>query len=471
MTIDLRSCTGALAAFLSGILAALALTNPARMRWPVTEPQSKIDQWISSQSTSVVVGAIVAVGACVYLQHRGSRRRAWAFVYTGVVVLILIRFLVAEEVGLDLLSVLGFAKTIAAGLILGGAVAASWDSRLGRNLLIIGVVSTWLAAQSSTGDLIPVSTSSIGEPAWALLLLTLICAVACAVTDDSELRINESEPGVAAAALAVVTGLAVTQRILSSVVDQQENPPTFSGWLVMVASTVAVLTLTWFCVRRLDTTSGSGGFLWAATAVAAAATTVFADLTDRFFLDGDRTSPLVIAALAIIAVVFGLSRSRHRDRTIAGLALLAAIPLSEWIFDGEHELALLLRIVALGVGSGLLLGSVLPSNPVAATLGLTIPFTALVFMSIGQHEIETVSSTYVKHDPSSTYLQDESGLRAYVDATEPDAAFRADAAFVIVDATEDPPRSDGAALLMCVVVVATGIALRRRSPVDTPSPD
>lgn len=196
MTIDLRSCTGALAAFLSGILAALALTNPARMRWPVTEPQSKIDQWISSQSTSVVVGAIVAVGACAYLQHRRSRRRAWAFVYTGVVVLILIRFLVAEEVGLDLLSILGFAKTIAAGLILGGAVAASWDSRLGRNLLIIGVVSTWLAAQSSTGDLIPVSTSSIGEPAWALLLLTLICAVACAVTDDSELRISESEPGV-----------------------------------------------------------------------------------------------------------------------------------------------------------------------------------------------------------------------------------------------------------------------------------
>jgi hypothetical protein len=239
----------------------------------------------------------------------------------------------------------------------------------------------------------------------------------------------------------------------------------------MVASTVAVLTLTWFCVRRLDTTSGSGGFLWAATAVGAAATTVFADLTDRFFLDGDRTSPLVIAALAIIAVVFGLSRSRHRDRTIAGLALLAAIPLSEWIFDGEHELALLLRIVALGVGSGLLLGSVLPSNPVAATLGLTIPFTALVFMSIGQHEIETVSSTYVQHDPPSTYVEYNSELRAYVDATAPDAAFRADAAFVIVDATEDPPRSDAAALLMSAVVVATGIALRRRSPVDTPSPD
>ncbi|SUE08577.1 hypothetical membrane protein [Rhodococcus erythropolis] len=223
-------------------------------------------------------------------------------------------------------------------------------------------------------------------------------------------------------------------------------------------------------MRRLDTTSGSGGFLWAATAVAAAATTVFADLTDRFFLDGDRTSPLVIAALAIIAVVFGLSRSRHRDRTIAGLALLAAIPLSEWIFDGEHELALLLRIVALGVGSGLLLGSVLPSNPVIGALGLTIPFTALVFMSIGQHEIETVSSTYVRHDPPSTYVEYNSELRAYVDASEPDAAFRAEAA-TIAYAYEAPPRSDGAALLMCVVVVATGIALRRRSPVDTPSPD
>ncbi|MCT6735805.1 MULTISPECIES: hypothetical protein [Rhodococcus] len=93
MPTDVRSITGALAALLSGILAAVALTSPARMRWPVTEPQSKIDQWISSQPTSVVVGAIVAVGACVYLQHRGSRRRAWAIVYTGVVALILIRFL------------------------------------------------------------------------------------------------------------------------------------------------------------------------------------------------------------------------------------------------------------------------------------------------------------------------------------------------------------------------------------------
>ncbi|MDI9903757.1 hypothetical protein QM716_28225 [Rhodococcus sp. IEGM 1409] len=462
MTIDVRSSTGTLAALLSGILAAVALTSPARMRWPVTEPQSKIDQWISSQSTSVVVGAIVAVAACAYLQHRGSRRRAWAFVNVGVVVLILIRFLVPEELGLDLLSVLGFAKTIAAGLILGGAVAASWDSRIGRNLLIVGVVSTWLAAQSSTGVLIPVSTSSIGEPAWALLWLTLICAVACAITVDSESRIGESEPVVSAAALAVVTGLAVTQRILNSVVDRQDSPSTYSGWVVMVASTVAVLTLTWFCTRRLDTTSDSGGFLWAATAVAAAATTVFADLTDRFFLDGDRTSPLVIAALAIIAVVVGLTRSRHRNRRIVGLALLAAIPLSEWIFSADQEFALLLRIVMLGVGSGLLFGSVLPSNPVIGALGLTIPFTALVFMSIGQHDIETVSSTYVQHD---------SELRDFTYPSGPDTAWQADVSFVIVDATEEPPRSVGTALLMCVVVVATGIALRRRNSVDTPTPD
>ena len=471
MTIDVRSSTRALASLLSGILAAVALTSPARMRWPVTEPQSKIDQWISSQSTSVVVGAIVAVAACAYLQHRGSRRRAWAFVYVGVLVLILIRYVVPEELGLDLLSVLGFAKTIAAGLILGGAVAASWDSRIGRNLLIVGLVSTWLAAQSSTGDLIPISTSSIGEPAWALLWLTLICAVACAVTVDSESRLGESEPGVAAATLAVVTGLAVTQRILSSVIDRQERPSTYSGWLVMIASTVAALALTWFCTRKLDATSDSGGFLWAATAVAAAATTVFADLTDRFFLDGDRTSPLVITALAIIAVAFGLTRARHRDRRIAALALLAAIPLSEWIFSGDHELALLLRIVALGVGTGLLFGSVLPSNPVIGALGLTIPFTALVFMAIGQHDIETVSSTYVRPDPPSTYFQQDSALRGYIDAIEPGAAYRADVSFVIVDATEAPPRSVGTALLMCVVVVATGIALRRRNAVDTPSPD
>ncbi|MFC8932618.1 hypothetical protein ACFT1A_11165 [Rhodococcus sp. NPDC057135] len=470
MTIDVRSSTGALAALLSGILAAVALTSPARMRWPVTEPQSKIDQWISSQSTSVVVGAIVAVAACVYLQHRGSRRRAWAFVYVGVLVLILIRYVVPEELGLDLLSVLGFAKTIAAGLILGGAVAASWDSRIGRNLLIVGLVSTWLAAQSSTGDLIPISTSSIGEPAWALLWLTLICAVACAVTVDTESRLGKSEPGVAAATLAVVTGLAVTQRILSSVIDRQERPSTYSGWLVMIASTVAVLALTWFCTRKLDATSDSGGFLWAATAVAAAATTVFADLTDRFFLDGDRTSPLVITALAIIAVVFGLRRSRHRDRRIAALALLAAIPLSEWIFSGDHELALLLRIVALGVGTGLLFGSVLPSNPVIGALGLTIPFTALVFMSIGQHDIETVSPTYVRPDPPSTYFQQDSALRGYIDAIEPGAAFRAEAS-TIAYAYEAPPRSVGTALLMCVVVVASGIALRRRNAVDTPSPD
>ncbi|MFD9683334.1 hypothetical protein ACFWAD_25910 [Rhodococcus sp. NPDC059969] len=331
-------------------------------------------------------------------------------------------------------------------------------------------MSTWLAAQSSTGDLIPVSTSSIGEPAWALLWLTLICAVACAITVDPESTIGKSEPGIAATALAVVTGLAVTQRILSSVVDRQEDPSTFSGWLVMIASTVAVLTLTWFCTRKLDATSDSGGFLWAATAVAAAATTVFADLTDRFFLDGDRTSPLVITVLAIIAVVFGLRRSRHRDRRIVGLALLASIPLSELIFSGDHEVALLLRIVALGVGTGLLLGSVLPSNPVIGALGLTIPFSALVFMLIGQHEIETVSSTYLRPDPPSTYFQQDSALRGYIDAIEPGAAYRAEAS-TIAYAYEAPPRSVGTALLMCVVVVASGIALRRRNAVDTPSPD
>ncbi|MBT2264886.1 hypothetical protein [Rhodococcus erythropolis] len=336
-------------------------------------------------------------------------------------------------------------------------------------------MSTWLAAQSSIGDPIPISTSSIGEPAWALLWLTLICAVACAVlcavTDDPESRLGESEPGVAAATLAVVTGMAVTQRLLSSVVDRQDSPSTSSGWLVTIAFTVAVLILTWFCTRKLDATSDSGGFLWAATAVAAAATTVFADLTDRFFLDGDRTSPLVITALAIIAVAFGLTRARHRDRRIAGLALLAAIPLSELIFSGDHEVALLLRIVALGVGTGLLFGSVLSSNPVIGALGLTLPFTALVFMSIGQHDIETVSTTYVRPNPPSTYFQQDSALRGYIDASEPDAAWQADVSFVIVDAPEAPPRSVGTALLMCLVVVASGIALRRRNPVDTPSPD
>ncbi|MCT6735806.1 MULTISPECIES: hypothetical protein [Rhodococcus] len=335
-------------------------------------------------------------------------------------------------------------------------------------------MSTWLAAQSSIGDPIPISTSSIGEPAWALLWLTLICAVACAVlcavTDDPESRLGESEPGVAAATLAVVTGMAVTQRLLSSVVDRQDSPSTSSGWLVTIAFTVAVLILTWFCTRKLDATSDSGGFLWAATAVAAAATTVFADLTDRFFLDGDRTSPLVITALAIIAVAFGLTRARHRDRRIAGLALLAAIPLSELIFSGDHEVALLLRIVALGVGTGLLFGSVLPSNPVIGALGLTLPFTALVFMSIGQHDIETVSTTYVRPNPPSTYFQQDSALRGYIDAIEPGAAYRAEAS-TIAYAYEAAPRSVGTALLMCLVVVASGIALRRRNRVDTPSPD
>src|SRR3546814_15907313 len=77
MPLDLRAILTTVAALLSGILAALALTNPVLRDWAIVASPSEVDRWISSGPTAVGLGAVIAVLACAISQRRGPRRAAW----------------------------------------------------------------------------------------------------------------------------------------------------------------------------------------------------------------------------------------------------------------------------------------------------------------------------------------------------------------------------------------------------------
>ncbi|MCJ0902290.1 hypothetical protein [Rhodococcus sp. ARC_M6] len=384
MPVDLRAILTTLAALASGALAALALTNPPLQEWAIEASQSEIDRWVSSGPTSVALGAVVAVVACALSQRRGSRRAGWIAVAVATGIMALIRLAVPEVASLDLLIAFLVIKSIAAGVILGCAVAASWDRIASKNALLLGVIAGFLTARAFASATGRMSTSAVGEPAWLLLGATFVAAIACAATAQAEFRIRRPDVGEIRIALVAITALAIGHRILGSVIDRQQYASEGTAWVVMVLCAAAALWLTAVAARRLGDDSGAGGtFLWAATALAAASAPTLVTVTSVSGSWGQLESPWAIVLIAGVAVAVGLRLSARIPR-IVPLIVLAAVPLSELLpFTAAHgTIGLAVKIAALGFGGALLLGALAPGSLVDATLGLTIPFAAMTFSSI-----------------------------------------------------------------------------------------
>ncbi|NMD59723.1 hypothetical protein CJ178_12260 [Rhodococcus sp. ACPA4] len=440
MPVDFRAILTTLAALASGALAAFALTNPPLQDWAIVASQSEIDRWISSGPTSVALGAVVAVLACALSQRSGSRRAAWIVVTAATAIIALIRVAVPDVAVLDLLITLVVLKSVAAGVILGCAVAASWDRTAARNGVLLGVIAGYLSAHAFGTGAGRMSTSAVGEPAWFLLAATAVLAVACAISAQSGFRIRRPDAGEIRVALIAVIALAIGHRILGSIVDRQEFASKGTAWVVMILCAAAALALTAIVARQLGEQSGAGGkFLWAATALAAASTPTLL-VNGQFGQWASLESPWVVVLASGVAVALGLRLSKRIPATVA-VVILAAVPLSELLpFTTAHgAVSIVVKIAALGFGGAALLGALAPASLVDATLGLAIPFAAMTFTSI------TVLAYQLSWPP----------VRVNFASVEP-AIYTAEIPVDYVNA-----QTIGSALLFVAIIAVCGAAIRR----------
>ena len=448
MPVNFRAILTTFAAMHSGVLAAVALTNPALSDWAIVASQSEIGRWISTGPTAVALSAVVAVLACALAQRHGSIRAAWIAVAAATIVIAAISAVVGKVAVLDLLIALIIVKSIAAGIILGCAVAAVWDRTTARNILMMGVLTTFLSIRVFANGVGSRSTSAVGEPSWVLLGGMTIAAIACAATAQAEFRIRRPDVGEIRIALVVIAALAIGHRVLGSVIDRQEYASEGTAWFVMAACAAAALALTAIAASRLGDQSGAGGkFLWAATALAAASAPFFVDMAQQQDL---WRSPWRLILVAGVGVALGLRLGRYLRNTtprLVGLAVLVAVPLSELLptQSAHGTIALAVKLAALGFGGALLLSTLAPGSLVDATLGLTIPFAAMTFFSIA-----TLTDQL-------TWVSTRANFSFAGNLTE----------FTSIPVEYFTAQTIGRAILFTVIIAACGFAILRPRRTDT----
>lgn len=396
-----RETLSAAAALLTGALAAFVLTNPRSRSWAVYASDRELDRWLSSQPTGVVVGVVLAVITVAGLQRSGSRRMAWVLAALCVVVLTLAKWVVPDIGSIDALIALHFAKTAAAGILLGASAAAAWGSRARQITLVLGVSATYVlagTARPAPGDgqlLEParLSTSAIGEPSWVLLGAAFALSVVAAIAATRRFRVQRLERSTVMAALGGALALALVNRVLGAWIEDHEFGSQFRIWTVVAVSLALVLAVTVVVARAFPGTDGV--FVLATTAVAAGAITVVHDLRAPTVT----VHPWFSLGVGVAAVALGMLlpprlRLVGRRQTVVGIAIVALAPLVATCAPefGNDGALLLVRLAVLGLGIGLTVGGSIPESAPNAALALALPFGSLVFAAANTIPLSRVVS-------------------------------------------------------------------------------
>ncbi|MGW0176660.1 hypothetical protein ACWDUM_22770 [Rhodococcus sp. NPDC003322] len=456
MPVTPRAALSAPAGLLGAFLAAFVLTDPPGGRWAVHTSGRELDRWLSAQPTGIAIGVVVAVAGCAVLQRGGSRRIAWAVGAAATAVQFAVRFAVPDVAGVDALIALHILKTVAAGALLGAAVAAAWGHRGAQLALTAGAVTGFLSVSAWGATVSVKSTSTLGEPAWWLLGATLVATAAAAAAANTASRIQRVTGPEAGAALLTVAAIAVINRLQIAWIGQDGDQTRTHQWVVVAVAMVVVLVATEVCARLIArrTGPGEGVIVLVATGVAAAAMPVLVDLRSPF-----RDVPAWAAvAVAGVAVLVGLIVAARRPAPIAGLAVAALVPVVGAIFPdfGDQGPWLLARLAVLGVGAGWAVAAALPGSAAVAAVGLSIPFVSMVFHAAAT-VIAPAEATEIIYNGAYEPLPGVEMSRAY-DA-ELDQRFH-DAALLGVPHYDD--RIAGIALAIAVAFCAWGVRSLRR---------
>ncbi|RDI33671.1 hypothetical protein DEU38_10226 [Rhodococcus sp. AG1013] len=376
MAPTVRVWVPAVAAWFAGTLATFVLANPPEWRGTINVTGRQLEWWLDALPTGSVIGAALAVPAYVALRRAHSLRPAWAAAVVAASMLIAARIAVPGVRGLVEVTTLHYAKCVAAGLLLGAAVAAVWMRPFARFVLATAVASTLVVAHTAHATNEP-SVSTLGPPFWWLLIPALVLAAVCVVIDTAHITTAGTDR-IMIQAIAAATTLAFAHRTLGAWIDGQTTNSELLVWVFIGVCLVLVTALTEFWARRVDSP-----FLLAATAVAAAAALVTPQIARQFTLE-----PWLMVSVGVAAVAGGLAVAVRRSSPPLGFALLALIPLSTAIDPdvGDGRAWLLARLAVLGLGIGLALGSTLPDDGALASLGLAVPLLSLVFTYVAQSD-------------------------------------------------------------------------------------
>lgn len=454
MSVWLRGVVPALAALPCAVLAAFILTDPPGGRWAVHASDRDLDRWLDAQPTGLAIGVVVTVAACALVQRNGSRRFAWSAVAVGAAVLAGVRAAVPEVAGVDALIALHAVKSVAAGVVLGAGGAAVWGHALAQRALAVGVVGGFLSVSVISAPTVRESTSTLGEPAWWLIVVTIVAALAAAVVATPASRVQRVTAAQARSALVTVVVIAAANRLLIAWIG--DGGTRLHQWIVVAVAIVVVLVATEVCARRIG--GPDGALVLVTTGVAAAAMPVLVDLRSPF-RDVPAWSAVAVAGVAVVA---GLVLAVRRAMPVAGLAVAAAVPVvgAIWPDLGGDGPWLLARLAVVGVGAGWAVGSALPGSAAVAAAGLAIPFVSLVFHAAAT-VIDPENSTVFVYDGAYQPLP---GVKTLTLAIDPELD---PAGGLFGRAVLDYPRFDdriaGIVLTVAVVFCAWGVRGLRRA--------
>ncbi|MDH6680483.1 hypothetical protein M2284_004712 [Rhodococcus sp. LBL1] len=376
MAPTVRAWVPALAAWFAGTLATFVLANPPEWRGTINVTGRQLEWWLDALPTGSVIGTALAVPAYVALQRAQSVRPAWIAAVVASGVLIAARIAVPGAHGLAELTTVHYGKSVAAGVLLGAAVAAVWVRPLARFVLVAAVASTFVVAHTAHATR-EASVSTLGPPFWWLLIPSIVLVAVCAVIDTTRVPTGTSDRILVQVIAAAVT-LAVAHRMLGAWIDGQTADSELQVWIFIGVCLALVIALTEFWARRIDSP-----FLLAATASAAAAALVTPQIARQVTLE-----PWLMVTVGVAVVAVGLTVGVRRPSLPLGFALLALIPLSTALDPtlGDGRIWLLARLAVLGLGIGVTLGSTLPDDGALASLGLAVPMLSLVFTYVAESD-------------------------------------------------------------------------------------
>ncbi|MFH5206720.1 hypothetical protein ACHIPZ_00510 [Antrihabitans sp. NCIMB 15449] len=376
MSPNLRELINALGALATGALAGFVLADARGGTWGFVASPGQIERWQASVADSVAIGIALAIPACALMAYKGSRRLAWISIVALASIVTGLTISRAGGATIDFAIAVQYVRAGAAGLILGCATAAVWGRISGQLAVAIGTLSAYLLARAwiKSGDL-GAAAAQFGDPPRTLMFVAIVLAVAAAVTAQSAYRLQRLDARTIRWAVAAAIAFVVVNRLLFSWITDQPLDSRFGTWVVIGISIAVVLVLVDLIARAVSRPNGQ--FLLVATAVAAGATLVLNDVRQAYLT----VDTWWIVIVGIVAVAVGLRISVLWKHPIAGLGVMAVVPLvaAIWPDFGTDGPLLVIRVAIVGLGAAHALGSTFAADSAFATFGLAIPYAATVF--------------------------------------------------------------------------------------------
>ncbi|KAA0022175.1 hypothetical protein [Antrihabitans cavernicola] len=443
----LRELIAVVAALFAGGAAVFVLSDDLTANWVLYATGGDNRWWLSDSPTGIALGAIVAVGVCVVVGVRGSRRGGWGAVAALGALIVAATLAPRAASGVDLLETAQIVRCIAAGGMLGAAAAACHGRIAWQSALAAGAVAAAAsAAVRSSGGIFLISgsdeiDSSIlrhSDPNWWLLAGAVVLAATAAATTPSGYQLPQPNRRSIGNALGGVVVFAIGSRLFTEWISRDAINHRSRIWLAVFVSVGALLAIS-FTVARLAR-PGLGRFILVALGVAAN----FAVLTrDMRAVPQSAPTPWFVFVVAL-ATIAGLRISSIRPNAVLGLAIVAIVPLSSALSPefGNNGIGMVLRFAVAALGAGYALGSSYPSESPFTAFGVAILSTSALQTAAAVPEIRRINFSSVGDSPAS-------GFHSFGDANE--------------------YRLAGLAMLIVIVACAAGVfGLRGKSGTAKP---